>query len=445
LLKTIVHLVTNINQPADLATDNLASGNVATLIAPLRVLYENYSEELAQAPPDNYYEFSEAEMLQDSLYTTANSLKLEPQKLGEQAYVYLSRILTFHIYRRLLNGEINPRFELITAAAANENLATLMVDFESFKTITSNNTLTKKKLDGVVGGESRNVRRINIKPKCNDTVSFVFRYVDAFGIVVAEDTLEGPNVDDIFAVKEKALLSWILGKQIQRTCQLPSNRRVPVTYNGGPVMFTIDNNNIYSPSVDYINSTYLPEWRNEVAKSNRIFYDKGAAAFFAINKKLYIPRGTRSIEVTAKFLNNSSALGLSPDIGQNKYDSDLLRGEHLNFPPKFFSANNPKTGLAHMKLCLYDNEFKRTARYPNYYIPRYHVWSELKKLNYVNPNAYFEGGRSVADNGDLTFGYYNYNPPTREAIEVLNAVVRASATGASIDPQGLPPNPSYPK
>ena len=35
LLKTIVHLVTNMNQQADLATDNLANGNSATLIPPL--------------------------------------------------------------------------------------------------------------------------------------------------------------------------------------------------------------------------------------------------------------------------------------------------------------------------------------------------------------------------------------------------------------------------
>lgn len=445
LLKTIVHLVTNIDRTTDFVTDKLENGQFATLITPLRALYENYSEELAQAPAENYYEFSEAERIQDSLYTTAESIKLEPQKRSEQAFTYLSRILALHLYRRVFRGEINRQFELITAAAANENLGTLMVDYESFKTITTENTLTKKKLDGVIGGESRNLRRINIKPKCNDTVSFVFRYIDAFGVAISEDTLEGPDADDIFAVKEKALLSWVVGKQLQRTCQLPTDKKIPVTYNGGPPLFAVDSSNVYSPSVDFINNTYTSAWRTEVAKTNRIFYEKGAAAFFAVNKKLYIPRGTRSIEITAKFFNNSSALGLSPDIGQNKYNSSLLRGEHLNFPPKFFSANNPKTGLAHMKLCLYDNEFKRTVRYPNYYIPRNHVWSELKKLNYVNPNGYFETGRSVDSGGDLVFGYYSYDPPTREDVVVLNASATAVQTGLNVSYQGLPPTPSYPK
>lgn len=389
--------------------------------------------------------FYDAEQAQDALFTTNDSLKEGGTKSGDQGYLYLSRILTFHIYLKLLSGQINPQFQLVAPAAGSETLNTLMVDFENLKKVSSNGAITKRKLNGFVGGESRNVRRINIKPKCDDTVDFSFRYTNAFGDVIGEDALEGPNADDIFAVKEKVLLSWVIGKQLQRTCELPANKKITVTYNGGPALFALDNVNIYSPSINFINNTYVPEWRTEVAQTGRIFYEKGAAAFFGVSKKLYIPRGTRSIEVTAKFSNDSNALGLGADIGLNKYDSDLLRGEHTNFPPKFYSAGNPRVGLAHVKLCLYDDEFKRTAKYPHYYIPRYHIWSELKKLNYINPNAYFEGGRSVGDGGDITFGYYNYDPPTRGTIETLNAVARASATGSNVISRGLPPNPTYPK
>ena len=98
------------------------------------------------------------------------------------------------------------------------------------------------------------------------------------------------------------------------------------------------------------------------------------------------------------------------------YDADQIRELHTNFPPKFFGSNSPKAALAHIKLCLYDNEFKRTAKYPHYYMPRNHIWSELKKYVYTNPNGYFESGRGVSDGGDLTFGYYDYNPPTLTSI-----------------------------
>ena len=281
--------------------------------------------------------------------------------------------MQFYLYTEVANGEIDDRYELISAAAPNLVLNTMQLDSENLKKALNNQTFQQNELNSVVAGESRIARRIMIKPKCADTVDFVFKYTNAFGEEISQDTLQGPTVDDIFAVKEKVFLPLVVGKLLQRTCNLPTDRFIPVTYEQA-TLFEINKTQIQSPVIPFFENLYPSDFTNLVNDTSIIFYEKGAAAFFGVHKKLTIPRDTRTIEVMARFNHTSFALNLEPDTGLDVFDSDELRGMHTNYPPKFFKAGVPKAGIATMKLCLYDNEFKRTIRYPHYYMPRQHIW-----------------------------------------------------------------------
>ena len=353
---------------------------------------------------DTIDRYKEARQLQNELFGT-----IAQASTGNIYWQYYVRILEFFIYRNVLNGSIIDNFELVQPAGPNTYLKTLALDSEQLKSFFRGDVSTIK-------NDLTLAKRINIVPKVNNPVEFTFRYIDAFGAELKRDSLQGPTEDDLFAVKEKVLLSSIIGKLLQRTCNLPS-MPIPVTYKGYTELFQLSNNIISSPSQPWINTNYPEGFFTRLGQVTNLRYDPGAAAFFAVQKKLYIPRSTRSIEVTAVLNHNSLAYGLEQDTGLDRYDLDEIPGEHTNNSFKFFKSGNPKVGLTHMKLCLYDNDFKRTVRYPHYYVPQKHIWSILKGNLYKDPYFYTKKASTVSNDYKLptsNLENFDYNPPTRK-------------------------------
>jgi hypothetical protein len=353
--------------------------------------------------------------------------------------------------------------DLITPAAGETVLNTLGLSPDNLKKVGSGQTFTKAYLKGVKNGLSYRPDRIELIPKCNNTVQFTFTYVDAFGDVLKTETLDGPTVDDIFSVKEKSFLAYDIGKLLQRIADFPDPDQfgnvhyAKVTYKNGPTLFEVSKNDINGGTAyEYVKDFYCqPQFKTLHETSGELYTDRGASAFFGIQKKLFIPRGTRSIQVKAEFLHDSVAIGLEPDTGVDTYDIEEIQAEHTTLPFKYFRSGNPKTGIAHMKLCLYDDEFKRTAKYPHFYMPRFHVWSLLKETLYSNPYKYMgstgnqwvttypdiqtelpTGAGSPSYNLAMNF-YTRYKPPTREAIEAVSQTyyqIPANAQNTSNQP-----------
>lgn len=286
----------------------------------------------------------------------------------------------------------------------DKKLNTLILTFDKLKKLIETDTLADAdKVDLTQAAE------IHLIPKCNDTIDFTFRYVNGFGSVIGEDTANGPTVDDVFAIKEKSILPLILSKLFTRTCKLPSYD-LPVRYKGVKRLFLLrEYNNMNDPMATFLKQNFTTNFFTQLNTTKKLYPDRGAAAFFGIQKKLYMPTGTRSVEVVVNMRHESVAYGLSEDdSGIHRYDISEVQAEHTTPPYKFFRSGPPKIGITQMKLCLYDNEYKRVAGYPSYYIPDTHIWSIRKKAVANRIEGY--------DTTDTTIRYADY---TRDIIRQI--------------------------
>lgn len=329
-------------------------------------------------------------------------------------YNYIYKALQFYVYENLQGGEIIEDY-IVSPAGPDKFANTLVVDFNGLKQMAEGGSgAIDPKFD------LTHATRIDVFPKCNDTVSFELEYIDNFGERLGLDTLEGPNEDDIFAVKEKVFLSTIITRLFQKTTNLTfANDYTPVTYKGGQEMFTLYKyayGNGDGPgstlSQDFLKQTYPQDFFAQTSNNSFPYADNGAAAFFAVNKTFAVPRRTRTINVTANFDHSSIAWGQEADSGINRYDSEEIQAEHLTDKLKFYRSGNPRTGLAHVKLSLYDTTYKRTALYPNFFVPPRHVWSELKA---VTSGPQMKELDRIVYNGE-DWQNFVYIQPTRESL-----------------------------
>lgn len=328
-------------------------------------------------------------------------------------YNFTYVILQFYVYEAILGEEVVSDF-IIKPAAPDKLFNTLVLDFTMLKQIAEGgfgNVSPKYDLSKAV--------RIDIFPKCNDTVNFTFRYIDDFGQQLGEETLDGPTEDDLFAVKDITFLSTILTRLFQTAFypNLPETS-TPVTYKGGRELFTFYKEAYAEQGItlaqEFLRQAYPQEFTARFTSKNYPITDRGAAAFFGVNKTLTIPKLTRNIEVTATFNHNSTTWGLEADSGLNRYDSNEIPAEYLTDTYKFFASGNPRVGLAHMKLCLFDTTFKRTNLYPNYFVPPRNVWSDLKRIFSSQVGSGFDRILTTEEGDWQNFAYIQ---PTRESLQ----------------------------
>lgn len=347
-------------------------------------------------------------------------------------YNFIYKTLQFYVYENVQGGEVIDDY-IATPASSDKFANTLVVDFNGLKQMAEGgNGAIDPKFDFT------RVTRIDVFPKCNDTVSFELEFVDNFGERLGLDTLNGPNEDDIFAVKEKVFLSTTLTKLFQKTTNLTfANDFVPVTYKGGQEMFTFYRfayGDGYQAGItlsqEFLRQTYPLDFFAQLDNNSFPPTETGAAAFFAVNKTFTVPRRTRAINVTANFDHNSIAWGQEADSGINRYASEEIQAEHLTDKLKFYRSGNPRTGLAHVKLCLYDSTFKRTAIYPNYFVPPRHVWSELKAI--LTGPQMKELDRVLTNADD--WQNFAYIQPTRTSL-AAPVVVEVNRPTSDVQPQ----------
>lgn len=347
-----------------------------------------------------------------------------------------------------------PDIELNTTMLSAEALLRLQKDATGYPLTDYRHILT-----GVHDNISRQGARIEVTPRADNQVKFVVQYINENQEIIGQDTLSGPTVDDIFAVKEKIFLPTILGSLIQKTCILPDIRPVPVLYKGIE-MFSVSNTDIISSAADFIDKFAIDgfleehgvssgatvsevisadaeerdtdQWKAQYEIVSRLTPDRGAAAFFAIQKKLFLPRGTTSIDVQILFENNSVARNAPiANQGDIKYEADTIPAAHTSYPYMFYEYGYPRTGVCLVKLCLYDNEFKRTRKYPQYYIPTTHVWSSMKQtMATYGPLAYLQGYSVLGRYGQAQqlFESINYRVPDRNDLSRLQQGQRTIRT-----------------
>jgi len=287
-------------------------------------------------------------------------------------------------------------------------LNTMIIDGEEkFRSITDRVSIDKISL--------QSVRSIELIPKCNDTMDIALRHIGQFGDTLKTDIINGPSDDDIMAVKERVFLVTGLQAWLKKTADLSiatttlgieASTAIPVSYKRsilGYIDTSSDNSNP-SPDVRWIQENYTSEYLDKLNNLD-IMPDNGAAAFFALQKKINVPTGTRSIEVKITMKHNSNAYEQTMvSAGIDRYTLDEIPSEHLTNLPKYYRSNNPRIGVANMKFCLYDGEYKRSSMHPTYFLPPYHIWEQ--KLTELRQGLPINQA-------------YEYNNVTRELVSEL--------------------------
>ncbi len=355
-------------------------------------------------------------------------------------YLYYKRMFEFYMYE-IKEGVVVPNFLLVKKADPNLTLNSIPLVPQQWKKFRESGNVSDVSFTESDKVDLTLAKEIKLTPLCNNTVSFTFTYIDNFGVELTREIIEGPQVDDIFSVKEKALFATVVGKLLQRTCRLP-DELIQVTYKGYAPLFWISKTQITDGT--WITNNYV-DMQPVIGVTNQLAVDRGAAAFFAIQKKLNIPKRTRSIQVSVLFDHNSRAYVIEPSSGIDRYDLDEIPAEHTSQEFKYYRSGNPRTGVTHMKLVLFDNEFKRTSQQPQYYLPPYHIWGELKR-RITAPMYYLRSGdsRGQAVNAPASVESFDYNPPSRQSTMEQNIVkpprdvmARESAEAAQTAQQGL--------
>ena len=299
--------------------------------------------------------------------------------------------LQFHLYETVYEGELG-RVGINTPAPPDAFLDTLIVDgnvTENYRDLCQNKSITKRDIS--------TVSRIELIPRCNDLVDFSFRFIGQFGDVLSTEVLQGPTVDDLMSVKERMFYNLALGAWFDKTLDYQGEANisefdvekttiVPIMYGDRQIGF-LDKEKKQKPADQlWLEQNYPADFQTKLANLDA-FPDTGAAAFFAVTKKLRIPLGTRAIEIKVNMTHSSRAYDQNlVTAGEDSYQLEEIPTNHLTGLPKFYRSGNPRVGVANMKLSLYDGEYKRSSRYPTYFIPPYNVWSERLKLLRSIPN-----------------------------------------------------------
>lgn len=149
---------------------------------------------------------------------------------------------------------------------------------------------------------------------------------------------------------------------------------------------------------------------------NKTQYDRGAAAFFGIQKDVVVPKGTRSIRVNIIFNHTSETIyDANPKLknwtDQNIYLDYFTRAENSD---RLVEYGNPRCGVTAAHLSLHPNRVEISEDYNTYNVNLTgSVWKqELDKLDPIlNPTAF-----NTVNNSDPTTLQYKYSIATIPAL-----------------------------
>jgi hypothetical protein len=247
-----------------------------------------------------------------------------------------------------------------------------------------------------------NVVRIDLEPITSDIVDVNIDCIGADGSVIKRETITGPREKDIFAVKEKFLISTYVNKLFNAVTNFDLRKDLDVYIFGikyftigAPKITTVRTGSTTRTKIESKNANtnwlkeYYPQYKGftddwsaqkwETGDFTLKGFDKGAAAMFGYSKNIQIPAKTRQIKVAIDFIHNSTAINdANAEPTVNWTDEDIY-GEHLE-DGGLYEYNFPKTAVTQTKLLITTEQPKINSTYPTYYLPIQNVWKIQKSL-----------------------------------------------------------------
>lgn len=298
-----------------------------------------------------------------------------------------------------------------------------IVSAEAFAKIATEGTNPDKLLFDQIG----TIVQINLKPKVHNNVTIQLTAVteDAVTLTTTEvpiDTIEGPGLSELMAVKEKVLLSYMVNRVFKRAGNFSG--KIPIYYNDkkfceiGPGSIQFNAELVKQKMQNYPQEYYSLD----NILDNEFGSDPGVQAFFAVGKNFSIPAFTRLLKVSVNMKHESIAYNNEqPDAGKLTWTYNRIYDEQfgkINENGQFFDANNPKIAVTQMKLCLYDNSYKRYSKYPTYFIPRAHILKQ--RLKYMQQYPLDDSQNSSYSYQQGPVGVQDYSDDTPAPINITN-------------------------
>ncbi len=317
--------------------------------------------------------------------------------------------------------------------------------------------------------------KIKLTPVAYDTTEIRLDFLSINNETISTETIQGPTERDIWAIKEKFFIPYYVGN-LYGWCTDASDQEFyfySQSFTSMDAIRGLDDASkpIKDVRAEWVQKYHYPlvdsEW--EVARRNSAFklitkkpsdrevkeeaierygfnrsfleqygetkiplwyvdgivgsrYDRGAAAFFGIQKNIVVPRGTRTIRVNIIFNHTSEALYDSNPRTKNWSKQtiyyDYFTREGAN--DKLIEYGNPRCGVTATHLSLHPDVVQVSEDYNTYEVNLTgSVWyQELQRLN--NPNEY----RSIEQKSyNLNNLAYNYSVSTIPQIQPINNIL----------------------
>lgn len=280
--------------------------------------------------------------------------------------------------------------------------------------------------------------KISLTPVCYDKTDIRLDFINENGAIIESQTIEGPDEKDIWAVKEKFFVPYYIGNLYGWTTNAsdqeffiysqsytsidairgvdnsaspikdshaewvkkyhyklfdskwdmfgPNSSQKTITSaeaDNGMRMDAVNNYGFDESFVEKNGPTTIPLWLVEGPDSSK--FDRGAAAFFGIQRDVVVPKGTRTIRVNIIFNHESETIydgnpRLKGWRSQNIY-YDFYTKDEPGTP--LVEYGNPRCGVTGAHLSLHPNYVEISEEYNTYELNLSgSVWyQELLKLD----------------------------------------------------------------
>jgi len=336
------------------------------------------------------------------------------------------------MYNRII-GKVNPQFPDVASSRLGPSDA---------------------KIELVAGSD------IEIIPQCYDKTTITLTYLDANGIELKQETINGPNERDIWALKEKTYFPATLYglyefiRPNNNTIKVfgqkytDTNALTPFFETTKPGLFSkmwsdsgVVPSTLRDKAVIHLLNKY--DWQkwytaypgnfyystNTTPKFfNRALPDYGAAAMIGVGKDIVVPKQTRSVQIQVSFTHNSDMfVDINPDIKRWK-SRELYSNEYgtYNFASRRLTDyGTGRCGITKMKFLLAPNNIEISDKHLSYTLPPAEsTVLGLQKARYNVSNAF-----NTADVAQFTYPFIqpaNLPPPQQTTNPFINAELLAS-------------------
>jgi len=240
----------------------------------------------------------------------------------------------------------------------------------------------------------RTVTRIDIIPKVHNKVNVKVEAVLDNGSVQDVVDINGPGELELMAVKEKALLSYMIDRTVGKASTLSTTNKVSVYLLDrkicelGPGSRQYNREYVIEQLGSYPNEFYGLD--KATIPDTEIGSDRGVQAFFAVGANFNVPKLTRALRVRVYMQHDSRAYtNQTPETGIVSWQEDVLYAEHsgdVDSSGALFKASIPKVGVTQMKLSLYENNYSRGPVHATYFIPPSNILNE--SLKYIQTRGF---------------------------------------------------------